>query len=75
MCGSEHAEEQVPGSPFALMVCPLMPEDQWALVQDKTKTPTPDLLVTPSALAAKAREIQAEPPRPPWEADWSRLFP
>jgi len=78
VCGSEHAEEQVPGSPFSLTVCPSLPEDRWLLVQ-APRQPTPptflDLMVVPTKLAAQAREIQAEPARPPWEADWSRLFP
>ncbi len=68
MCGGQHNAETLPGAPFTLMVCPLMPEDRWALVQDRIDTPQPDVVITPTALAAKARAIQAEvAPLMPWE--------
>jgi hypothetical protein len=77
-CGAEHAEEKLDGVPFTLVVCPSLTEDNWLMVQAPRATQPPtqqfrDLMVVPTALAAKAREM-AQPPIPDWMADWSTFF-
>jgi hypothetical protein len=89
-CGAEHAEEKVEGSPFSIVVCPVMNPGSWMLVQPPPGRKQVDTMVVTTGLANMAREIQAEavgapvrpsflkgPPPPPWERtlDWSKWLP